>query len=141
MNFLLDTCVLSELRRPNADRGLVLWATEANEHRLHLSVVALAEIQKGIAKLAPGRRKNELQTWLDQDLPARFSGRILPVGPETALTWGRYLGAGEQVGSPLPVIDALVAATAATHNLQVVTRNERDFARFPVRVLNPWTSP
>ena len=138
MNFLLDTCVLSELRKSTPDTGLVRWANATDEGRFYLSVVALGEIQKGVTKLDPGPRRSELQRWLDQDLVARFSGRVLPVDTETALAWGSFLGEAERKGGPVPVVDALVAATAATHNLQVVTRNEKDFQHFSVRVINPW---
>jgi len=139
MKFLLDTCALSELRKRNANSGLVQWAQGIDEARLYLSVIALAEIQKGITKLEESSKKAELQNWLDQDLTNRFSGRILPVDLETALTWGILLGKGENKGSPVPVVDCLIAATAVKHNLTVVTRNANDFERFPVQVIDPWT--
>jgi len=139
MKFLLDTCALSELRKRNANAGLVQWAQGIDESRLYLSVIALAEIQKGIAKLEESSKKAELQNWLDQDLTNRFSGRILPVDLETALTWGILLGKGENKGSPVPVVDCLIAATAVNHNLTVVTHNANDFERFPVHVIDPWT--
>lgn len=138
MRFLLDTCVLSELRKPRPDGGLLAWVSETDEDRLCLSVVALMEIQKGIAKLGDDRRRATLQGWLDHDLTTRFAGRVLPVDEETALTWGTMMGEAERAGAPVPVVDALLAATAATHNLTLVTRNEADFARLPVRLLNPW---
>lgn len=138
MNCLLDTCVLSELRRRGADAGVKGWASSVDEARLWLSVVALAEIQKGISKLAEGTKRTALQAWLDDDLPARFSGRVLAVDEETARTWGAFLGEAERAGAPVPIVDALVAATAVTHGLTLVTRNTADFARLPVRLFNPW---
>ena len=115
------------------------WARQTEESRLYVSVVALGEIQKGIAKLEDGRRKVALQSWLEQDLASRFRGRVLGVDAETALTWGTLQGEAARKGGAVPVIDCLVAATALTHNLAVVTRNVRDFERLPVRVFNPWT--
>lgn len=138
MRFLLDTCVLSELRRPRPDAGLLSWVSQTDEERLYLSVVALMEIQKGIAKLPAEPKRAALQAWLDHDLTARFAGRLLPVDEETALTWGTMLGEADRAGAPVPVVDALLAATAAAHNLTLVTRNAGDFERLPVRVANPW---
>ncbi len=138
MKFLLDTCVLSEVRRPTPDPGVVQWLSHAAEERLYLSVVALMEIQKGISKLPEGARRTALQRWLDEDLPARFSGRIVSVDQETALAWGELLGEEAQKGSPAPLVDTLLAATAVVHNLTLVTRNTQDFGRLPVRLLNPW---
>jgi predicted nucleic acid-binding protein len=138
VKFLLDTCVLSGLRQPKADAGVVQWAAQTDEERLYLSVVTLMEIQKGIAKLPQGVKKVALQNWLDEDLQARFAGRILRVDEDTALTWGTLLAETEKRGAPVPVVDGLVAATAIAHNLTLVTRNTADFERLPVRLLNPW---
>lgn len=138
MRFLLDTCVLSELRKPRPNAGLLSWVSRTDENRLYLSVVAFMEIQKGIAKLGDSRKKASLQNWLDHDLRARFSGRVLLVDEETGLTWGRMLGEAAREGTPVPVVDALLAATAAAHNLTLVTRNKADFEHLPVYLLNPW---
>lgn len=138
MNYLLDTCLLSELCKPQPNTGVVDWIMGADENRLLVSVLSLGEIQKGIAKLETGKRKSIIQAWLDQDLLQRFTGRILPVNLDTALEWGLLCGASESNGRPVPVIDSLLAVTAIAHNLCVVTRNEGDFEPFPVKILNPW---
>lgn len=139
MNHLLDTCVLSELRKPAANPGLVDWARRADEPGLYLSVLSIGEIQRGIARLDDGRRKQALQHWLEHELLARFSGRILPVELEAALEWGLVGAARERAGRPAPVTDSLIAATAIVHNLVLVTRNQKDFSGYPVKVLNPWS--
>lgn len=138
MNYLLDTCLLSELRKPEPDAGVVAWVSDVNEARLFVSVLSLGEIQKGVAKLEDGRRKNAFQHWLEQDLLVRFEGRILPLDLNMALEWGGLSAATESRGKPAPVIDALLAVTAIVHNLTLVTRNDKDFSGFPVKVLNPW---
>lgn len=140
MNYLLDTCLLSELRKPQPDAGVVAWVSDVDETRLFISVLSLGEIQKGVAKLVDGQRKNVFQHWLEQDLLVRFEGRILPLNLEMALEWGLMSAATEGRGKPAPVIDALLAVTALVSNLTVVTRNDKDFAGFPVKVLNPWTN-
>jgi len=91
--------------------------------------------RKGISKLA---KKDELQAWVTLDLVERFAGRILDIDLETALCWGRLQGEAEQAGEKLPVMDALIAATAAAHGLVVVTRNVKDMERCKARVVNPW---
>ena len=138
MNYLLDTCLLSELYKPQPNTGVVDWIMRTDENRLLVSALSLGEIQKGIAKLESGKRKTSIQAWLDQDLLQRFNGRILPVDLDTALEWGLFCGISESKGRPVPVIDSLLAVTAIVHNLNVVTRNEGDFESFPLRILNPW---
>lgn len=138
MSYLLDTCVLSELRKPAADPNVTAWVEAVDESRLFISVIMLGEIQKGIAKLEDARRSQVLQLWLEQDLQGRFEGRILPVNAAVALEWGILQGSAAKSGLSLPVIDSLIGATAVCHNLTLVTRNTADFERMPVRLLNPW---
>ncbi|HET7922953.1 MAG TPA: type II toxin-antitoxin system VapC family toxin [Gammaproteobacteria bacterium] len=138
MSYLLDTCFLSELLKPQPDAGVVEWVSGVEEERLFVSVLSLGEIQKGIEKLKNGRRRRRIQTWLDQDLNSRFHNRILPLDLQTALGWGEICGMSEKNGHPLPVIDSLLAAAARARNLVLVTRNGKDFQVYPVTVLNPW---
>jgi toxin FitB len=138
VKYLLDTCLVSELVKKEPNPAVVGWLDEQDEHKLFLSVLNLGELQKGISKLPDGTKKNELQAWVALDLVERFTGRILEIDLETALCWGRLQGEGEQAGEKLPVMDSLIAATAAAHGLIVVTRNVRDIERCGVRVCNPW---
>lgn len=138
MNYLLDTCVLSELRKNDADPRVLEWIGKAHESRLYLSVITLGEIEKGIAKLGDSKKKQDLRLWLEQDLVERFGERVLAVDAETALAWGRLLAQAERRGRSVPVVDCLIAATAAVNNLAVVTRNTADFEGFPVNVVDPW---
>lgn len=138
MNYLLDTCVLSEIRKHDATPAVIDWIRQTDESRLYLSVLTLGEIRKGIAKLAESPRKHVLRDWLEQNLRQRFSARILPVDEEVALEWGTLQGDALRRGQPAPVVDSLLAATALRHHLIMVTRNVADFERFPVRVVNPW---
>lgn len=109
-----------------------------DEDALFLSILTLGEIQKGIEKLAPGKRRNGLQTWLDRDLRSRFRGRIRDIDTDVAITWARIQASLEKAGTPLPTIDGLLCATALTHNLTVVTRNTADFQPSGVNTYNPW---
>lgn len=138
MKYLLDTCLISELVKKEPNPGVVNWLDEQDEQTLFLSVLNLGELQKGISKLPEGRKKDELQAWIGLDLVERFAGRILDIDLDTALCWGRIQGEAERTGEKLPVMDSLIAATAAAHGLVVVTRNVRDMERCGVRVCNPW---
>lgn len=139
MSWLLDTCVLSELVKPKPDAGLVAWVASSDEARLYVSALTLGDLAKGIARLPPGTKRNRLQTWLDRDLAERFSGRILSIDQSVAVRWGVLQALAEKAGRPMPVIDGLIAATAACHDLAVVTRNGGDMASSGIRILNPWS--
>lgn len=138
MKYLLDTCLISELVKKEPNAAVLNWLDEQNEQNLFLSVLTLGELQKGISKLSDGTKKDELQAWVTLDLVERFTGRTLELDLETALCWGKLQGVAEQAGEKLPVMDALIAATAVAHGLVVVTRNVRDMERCGVRVCNPW---
>ena len=139
MNYLLDTCLLSELHRVAPNPGVIEWVRNTEETRLFVSALSLGEIQKGISMLTAGRRKRAIQSWLDKDLRRRFVGRIVPVEEDIALEWGLYCGASERKGLRFPVVDSLLAACCIARNLVIVTRNEKDFESFPVKRVNPWT--
>lgn len=136
--FLLDTCVISELVKPRPDEKVVRWVDSVDERSLFLSVLTLGELEKGISKLPESPRKTSLKEWLEQDMAERFAGRILPVDAAVAMAWGKIQGEGEKVGTKLPVIDSLLAATAEIHRLTLATRNVTDFSRCGANVFNPW---
>ena len=138
MKYLLDTCVISELVKKTPDANVIRWLDEQNEHKLFLSVLTLGELQKGISKLPDGGRKTDLQAWVSHELPERFEGRVVGLGLETAMTWGRVQGESEQAGVRLPVMDSLIAATAIANEFTVVTRNVKDLGRCRARVFDPW---
>ena len=140
MNSLLDTCVVSELanRRPNAQ--VVDWLRRQDPDTLYLSCITIGELRKGIAKLGPVARAAALENWLRTSILGPFASRILPVGREVALEWGRLCGEAERAGRKRPAIDALIAATASVHNLCVVTRNVDDMSGMGVPLFNPFSS-
>ena len=136
--FLLDTNVISELVRPKPDPSVTDWLDSTDEDLLFLSVLTLGEIRKGIATLNDPTRKMRLERWLGQALVPRFEGRILPVDHFVADRWGQIAGALALQGSPLPVIDGLLAATALHHNLTLATRNTSNVAPTGVPLFDPW---
>jgi predicted nucleic acid-binding protein len=137
MTFLLDTNVLSETRKRKPDPGVIEWITVTPPDQLRVSVLTLGEIEQGIARVrSRGDREQTalLERWL-RETEAGFADRILPVTLPVASAWGR-----EQHGQPLPIVDALIAATARANELTMVTRNVKDFQRSGLQVLNPFTS-
>jgi predicted nucleic acid-binding protein len=136
--FLLDTNVVSELRRAGsgkADPGVVAWAEQADPAALFLSVVSLHELQMGVRlkRHRDPRQGQLLRHWLDQQVVPSFAGRILPVDEAVA-----RCSAALHVPDPRPLRDGLIAATALVHAMVVVTRNVGDFLPTGVDVLNPW---
>lgn len=135
MSYLIDTNVLSELRRREPNQGVIEWFVQRPATTLYLSVLALGEIRKGIASLANDDRQLKLLDWLEVELPQFFSGRILSVDAYVADRWGQL---NAQMGRPIPAIDSLIAATALTHGLRLVTLNVQDFNYPELDVINPW---
>jgi toxin FitB len=138
MTFLLDTSVISELVKKAPHEAVMSWLGRQHEEGLYLSVLTLGELQKGIAKLSASARRDRLRTWLTRDLAARFANRLLPIDVPVAARWGTLTGDAEKRGTPLPVIDSLIAATALEHGLSVATRNVGDFKRCGVVCVDPW---
>ncbi len=134
--FLLDTNCISELVSVRPEPRVTAWMQAADERMLYLSVLTLGEIRKGSAVLPQSRKRTDLEMWLELDLRVRFSGRILGIDSAVADRWGLLAAEAKRRGTPLAVVDGLIAATALQHDLTVVTRNARDFINTPV--LNLW---
>ncbi len=137
---LLDTNVVSEIRKVasgRADRNVATWARSIDAAQTYLSVITIGELEHGV--LLVERRDPDageaLRHWLDNDVCGEFEQQILPVDAAVARR-----AAALHVPNPAPVADALIAATALSHDMVLVTRNARDFHRFEeLRVLNPWS--
>ncbi len=138
MNFLLDTCLVSELTRPKPHPRVAEWIRSEPESKLYLSVLTIGELRKGIERLPDSHKRNQIEAWLNNELRRRFSGRILPVDDAVAERWGLESAKAEQSGNPLPVIDGLLAATGLVHALTIVTHNIKDMEQTSVMLLNPW---
>ena len=136
--FLLDTNVISELIKARPQPQVAAWIEAVDEGLLHLSVLTLVEIRKGIAAHPDAGRRAALNVWLEAELRPRFAGRILPIDASVADRWGLISGRAQASGKLLPVIDGLLAATALEHNLTFVTRNTKDVYQAGALVFNPW---
>ena len=137
MSYLLDTNVISEVRRKTPDPSVIEWFSKRPASTLYLSVLTLGELRKGIESVKDLDRRMALTDWLETDLSAFFKGRILPIDVKVADRWGKLLATA---GRPLPAIDSLLGATAAHYSLNIVTRNSRDFESLGLSIINPWTA-
>ncbi len=137
MRVLLDTCVLSELQRPNGSPAVKKAITALADDDIFISALTLGEITKGVALLPHGKKRERLQQWL-HGLESLFPQRILPVDIETSQIWGEITASARKDGLTMPAIDGLIAATALRHGLHLMTRNVSDFAPSGVIIINPW---
>jgi predicted nucleic acid-binding protein len=136
--FLLDTNVPSELTRSSPNPRVSTWVGAQDSVSLYLSVVSVGEFRKGFCLLPQGRRRMQLEQWLEQFLLPLFSSRILPVTQSIANRWGVLSATCQVRGTPLNTADGMIAATALEHILTLVTRNVKDFAELRVDLLDPW---
>jgi predicted nucleic acid-binding protein len=139
MNYLLDTCVISEYTRREPSLKVIHWVDKLDESDLFLSVITIGEIKKGIERLPAGSsRKQDLTLWLNNELLERFSGRIYPLTVEILLRWGTLYAGLEASGQSASTLDSLIAATALFHHAILITRNEDRFRPTGVEIVNPW---
>ncbi len=138
MNYLLDTCVISELTRKKPEQKVITWISGIPEKTLFLSIFTLAEIHKGIEKLADGKKKRALHEWVNSELTERFENRILIFDLSAARKWGEIQGQAELQGKPMSLIDGLISSIASVNNMTLVTRNVKDMEASGVKLFNPW---
>lgn len=137
MKFLLDTNVISEPKQKKPNKKVLEWLDAQDESKLYLSVLTVGEIRKGIGRLESGKKKAELEEWLEK-LRNRFARRLLPLSEKTFLVWGKMCGEFENKGIVRSALDSLLEATAVEHDLIFVTRNVKNFQASQVTILNPW---
>lgn len=137
--WLLDTNVLSELRRSRPDAKVLEFVSGEKLDLLFVSVVTFAEIRFGIELLEDVSRRMELNDWLTNKLRPMFEDRVLPLTEDIMLKWRLLVEEGRKTGHTFAQPDLMIAATALHHGLTVVSRNTGDFERANVPVLNPWT--
>ena len=140
MSLILDTNVLSELRKKRPHPRVTAWFKQERIESCFVSAVTLGEIEQGIAQTSDAALGHALQEWLDGTLLPTFQGRVLSLGESEMRLWGRLRGKGFRIGRPVAVTDALLAATALQHEFTLVTRNVTDFDGLGVRLFNPWTA-
>ncbi len=137
MSFLLDTNVISELRKPSPNPGVLRWLDDFPEEQLSICVLTLGEIQSGITILPSGTKKADLLVWFNR-LKDSFRNQIYTIDETAALKWGEITAQAMASGRLLPIIDGLIAACALVNSATLVTRNVKDFEGTGVEIFNPW---
>ena len=139
--WLLDTNVLSELRRPKPDRKVVAFIAAQPLELLYVSAVTLAEIRFGIEVVTDATKRAELNDWLAHKVRPMFEQRVLPVTEEIMFKWRLLVEDGRKAGYTFSQPDLIIAATALHHGLTVVTRDVSDYERVRAPVFDPWVDP
>lgn len=136
--FLIDTNVISEFTKPAPQASVVSWLQAADPNTLFASVITFGEIRLGIAAMPPSKRRESLEAWFSEGLPAWFATNLLAIDREIADLWGRLTIDARNIGITLATNDGFIAATALQRNLTLVTRNTKDFTGLGINLFNPW---
>lgn len=139
--WLVDTNILSELRRPRLEPKVITWISALPLASLHVSIVTVAEIRFGIERLDDAIRRAELSDWLTHQVRPMFEGRVLPFSEDVMLKWRILVEAGRKVGHTFSQPDLLLASTALYYGLTMMSRDTAEYTRAGVAVTNPWTDP
>jgi len=139
--WLLDTNILSELRRPKPDRKVLAFVATQPLELLHVSTVTFAEIRFGIELVTDAGRRAELSDWLAQKVRPMFEQRVLAITEDIMFKWRLLVEDGRKSGYTFSQPDLIIAATALHHGLTVVSRDVSDYQRARAPVLNPWSDP
>jgi toxin FitB len=139
--WLLDTNILSELRRPKPERKVLAFVAAQPLELLHVSTVSFAEIRFGIERLVDPGRRAELNDWLTHMVRPMFEQRVLAITEDVTFKWRLLVEEGRKAGRTFSQPDLIIAATALQFGLTVVSRNVGDYQRARAPVLNPWTDP
>lgn len=137
MNYLLDTCLLSELVKTDASANVLNWLKSKQAQNLYISSITWGELHRGVVKMPDSKRRNELSEWLSA-LNEQFGERNLSFSSATAEHWALLTSSLEAQGKTMSLMDSLICATAQEHKMTLVTRNTKDFIHAPVLLLNPW---
>jgi predicted nucleic acid-binding protein len=136
MKYLLDTNVISELRKKTCNLSVKNTIEKIDPNDLYLSVISIGEIEMGVQKLNEHQKKHEISLWLHSKLRLWFAERIIPINFDIMVTWGKLCAESKKT---LPVIDSLIAATAITYRTVLLTRNIKDFEDIKeLELINPW---
>jgi len=139
--WLLDTNVLSELRKPRPEQRVVAFVAGRPLETLYTSAVVMAEIRFGIELVLDANRRAELNDWLSHKLRPLFGQRVLAISEDVMLKWRLLVEQGRKTGHTFSQPDLIIAATALEHGLTIVTRNTADYQQARVAVVNPWLDP
>lgn len=140
VRYVIDTNVVSEITRADADRNVILWFDRVGFSKLAVAAPTVIELRYGVEKLPAGRKRDQLDARLSEFLDVFLGGRVLPFGRQEADACGRLLARKRALGESLDdhLSDAMIAACALVAGLSVATRNEKEFRNTGLKLVNPW---
>ena len=138
--WLLDTNILSELRRTRPEPNVLAFVAGQSLDRLFVSAVTLAEIRFGIELVGDATKRAELNDWLTHKVRPMFNQRVLPISEDVMFKWRLLVEDGRKSGHTFSQPDLIIAATALQHGLTLVSRDVADFEKARVPILNPWVA-
>jgi predicted nucleic acid-binding protein len=136
VSYLLDTNFISEAFKPRPDRQIIGWMRTSDQTDQFLSVMTFGELRRGAELLESGRRRRQLEIWIETELTDYFEDRILSISREVAGQFGRLGAESRRKGWGLEAVDALIAATAQVHDLTLATLNRKHFEKLGVKLLS-----
>lgn len=137
MSYLLDTCVLSELRKTVPHR-VKEWFDSKDQDLFYISVVTIAELLDGIQRLPASKKRSELEDWFYGEVHTLFMNKIIPITDHVAKEWAYMSSTSSQKGIVVGVQDLYIAATAKSQGFSLITLNTKDFQKLGIPLINPW---
>ena len=138
MKYLLDTNIISELRKPDCNPKVRVFTDGIPLEDAYICAISIGELCYGMEKLPPGKKKQDLAVWLYTKLPEWFNERIVSLDTDTMTEWGKIRA---KAGRTMPVVDSLIASAAITNHMTLVTRNTKDFEDIEgIMLINPFTA-
>ncbi|CAA6816195.1 MAG: Unknown protein [uncultured Sulfurovum sp.] len=138
MKYLLDTNIISEFISKQPNEKVLEFINSLDENDIYLSVITIGEIKFGIEKVKSQTKKDTLSKWLYNNLLERFENRIVMIDTDIMLKWGKVNQYLQSVGKPMPIMDSLIASSCLTKEFTLITRNEKDFYHFELKIINPF---
>lgn len=138
MNYLFDTCVISEVQKKIPNQKVLDWIDGIEDERIYISCITIGEIKRGIVSVDDDSKRTRLIRWYEDDLLAKFGDHIVPIDTAVMEVWGSVIGELDKKHLIMPLMDSLIGAIALHKRLAVVTRNVDDFMQIGARIVNPW---
>jgi len=137
LKYLIDTCVISELRKPEPNNSVVKFLRSIDESEIYLSSMTLGEVHRGIQKLPQSKKRTELLLWVGS-IEQQFEDKILSFNKEVSIFWGQLMARLESEGNRMSAFDSIICATSLYNNCCIITRNVKDFEKSGIEIINPW---
>jgi len=138
LKYLLDTNIISEFISKKPNQKVLDFIESLDEDDIFLSVITIGEIKFGVEKVDSKKKKEDLLYWLENSLLKRFDNRIVSIDIDIMLKWGEMNQYLKTIGKPIPIMDSLIASTCKVKNFTLITRNEKDFYSFDIKMINPF---